>query len=1026
MAERIDIVVTERGSRVVKRNLDTIGASATVSGGAVRLLATSLSLLGGALVLRNAVQTMADFGQAMSTVRAIAQATQSQFVSLRTEAARLGSTTRFTATQAAEGMLFLARAGFDTNEILGSITGTLQLAQAGALDLGRAADIASNILQGFRLEITETARVVDVLALAANSSNTNVQQLGDAMKFVAPIAAGLGVSIEETTAGISALSNAGLQGSIAGTGLRRVLAELETPGKKTRAIFDDLGVSTESVRTSSVGLIGALRRLRKAGIDAGLSFEIFGQRGGPAFEVLVSSIPDIARFNLEFQKAGGTVARIAAIMDDNLNGALLRVKSAAEAVTLAVGAIGADSALTSSLNSLAFLLRALAKSISLLVAAFAGLAVVFAPKIFTSVAARLTGVAVAAVSLRTILAGLTRVGGALLAGALGVFLSPVRLGRIAFRLFGITGAATALTAGLTGAAFAARLLGRALVYGAIIEGIFFLIRVFKDLNAVVQATEATWGDAAAVASDRFVNTVIGAFLALGRVLGGLTLALLDPVIAGFSEVGNQVVDLLLGRVSTLEAAAAVGRAVANAFTDSVEKTIDETGDLLTRRYVRIASDAQLAFFGEASRQPRGSESPFLPPIPEDNEAKIKRSIALTKEETRAFNALRDELDPVGAARRRIVEDILLLNKARASGLITQEQQIALSRSLHASLEDELHPMRAITRELVRSKNLRNLNIEQRRVEGEVLRVVDSYRLRGITLTEREIEKLRELYVARNVTVEQLQRERQVYGSLQSPLKQYEQQLEAITAVLKQYPELWSQAAQAFEDARLKFLDSQTDFGSGIQRGLIRLNREFTDTASLAEQALSGAFRRSSDVLTEFLTKGKASFKDFINSLLEDLVRLAAKQFLGNLFAGVLGGIGGSSSLTSIFGFRDGGLVQAMQSGGLVRGQGTGRSDSIPARLSNNEFVVNSQATRRNLPELERINSGAGPSPSTYVYVIDQRTDPESEAAEVEQSTGPNGEEIIRVIIRDTARELVGNGDLDRQMHQRYNLKPALG
>ena len=241
-----------------------------------RLRGILAAALGGAAVIagvRRTVQTLATFEQQMSTVRGITQATGVEFQSLREEAAQLGATTRFSATQAAEGMIFLSRAGFDTGEVLESVDDTLRLAQAGALDLGRAADIASNVLQGFRLQTSDAGRVVDVLALAANSANTNVEQLGDALKFVAPVAAGLGVSIEETSAAISVLSNNGLQATLAGTGLRRVLSELESPSKMTERILSSLGVTANEVTISQVGLTNAVRRLAEASITTGQAWK---------------------------------------------------------------------------------------------------------------------------------------------------------------------------------------------------------------------------------------------------------------------------------------------------------------------------------------------------------------------------------------------------------------------------------------------------------------------------------------------------------------------------------------------------------------------------------------------------------------------------------------------------------------------------------------------------------------------------------------------------------------------------------
>ena len=228
--EQLVIRVSEKGTLVVKRNLDGLGKSAQKAGGGVKLLRTALGALAAVGIAQGIAQgtrLLADFSQTMSTVRGVANATEEQFGALRDEAKRLGETTRFSASEAAEGMLFLSRAGFTAEESMASIGDTLKLAQVGALDLGTAADIASNVLAGFRGDTSQLASVIDVLAKAANSSNTNVQQLGQGLKFVAPVAAGLGVSIEETSAAIGTLSDAGLQATLAGTGLRKIMATLE-------------------------------------------------------------------------------------------------------------------------------------------------------------------------------------------------------------------------------------------------------------------------------------------------------------------------------------------------------------------------------------------------------------------------------------------------------------------------------------------------------------------------------------------------------------------------------------------------------------------------------------------------------------------------------------------------------------------------------------------------------------------------------------------------------------------------------
>ena len=377
--ERIQIIVTETGSRIVRRNIAGIGASATSASSAVATLRNALLTLGVIQGIRVAIRTMAEFEQAISTVRAVSGATALQFQELSDAARELGATTRFTATQAAEGLLFLARAGFTVDEQLETIRGTLLLAQAGALDLGRAADIASNVLRGFRLNTDQTARVVDVLALAANRSNTNVGQLGDALKFVAPIASGLGISLEETVSAVGALSDAGLQASIAGTGLRRVLAELESPAKKNRDILRQIGLELAEYRPSVVGAAEAVQRLRDAGIGAGDAFEIFGQRGGPAFEVLSSTLPRIRQLTDILNQAEGTVEDIAEIMDANLNGALLRVRSAIEAVVLSFSQGALSSGLQTILNRIAQGTRFLAANIEIVQGLVAGLATATLP-----------------------------------------------------------------------------------------------------------------------------------------------------------------------------------------------------------------------------------------------------------------------------------------------------------------------------------------------------------------------------------------------------------------------------------------------------------------------------------------------------------------------------------------------------------------------------------------------------------------------------------------------------------------------
>lgn len=391
------------------RSFNTIGAASRSMASSLRTSALALASVAGATA---GVRVLADFAQAMSTVAAVTQATETQFASLEKKARELGASTRFSATQAAEGMLYLARAGFDTDQVLGSIEGTLQLAQAGNLDLGRAADIASNVLQGFRLEVAETARVVDVMALAANSSNTDVVQLGEAMKYAGPIAAGLGVGIEDTAAAVSALSDAGLQGSMAGTGLRRVMIGLEKQSKQGEQVLAKYGLTMKDVSISATGsLANSLDLLADKGVNTADAIALFGLRGGPAFEVLQSSIPKVRELADAYDEAGGTAERIADVMDKNLNGALLATKSRLEELILALGDAGAEDGLVIALEGLQALLTVTAENADILGVALVALAV----RAVLPLAAAALGKALPAIaSLRTALGLLTVQGGAAL------------------------------------------------------------------------------------------------------------------------------------------------------------------------------------------------------------------------------------------------------------------------------------------------------------------------------------------------------------------------------------------------------------------------------------------------------------------------------------------------------------------------------------------------------------------------------------------------------------------------------------
>lgn len=271
-----------------------------------------------------AVKTFSDFEAGMNKVRAVSGATGEQFEALTAQARALGASTKFTAKEASEGMGFLAMAGFEVNEIMSALPATLDLAAAGGMELGRAADHVSNIMQGFQIEASKTGDIADILTKTFTSSNTSLEQLGEAMSYAAPIAHGFGQSIETASAAIGILSDAGIQSSRAGTGLGQILALL---AKKS----DQVGVAVFDSSGKMRDFADILEDIQKRGMTAKEVVTIFGQRAGPAMQVLLGRGADALReFRGELETAGGTTKKTAETMMEGIQGAFIELKSATQ------------------------------------------------------------------------------------------------------------------------------------------------------------------------------------------------------------------------------------------------------------------------------------------------------------------------------------------------------------------------------------------------------------------------------------------------------------------------------------------------------------------------------------------------------------------------------------------------------------------------------------------------------------------------------------------------------------------------
>jgi TP901 family phage tail tape measure protein len=295
-------------------------------------------------VITKSVQTAAEFEQSMANVKAISQATGDEFERLRNQALQLGATTKFTAAQTADAQALLAQAGFKTNEIIASLPGVLSLAAAGQTDLATTADIASSALNGFRLNAEETARVADVLAKSSIDTNADVTDLGMALKYIAPVAASMGVSIEEAVAAIGELSNAGIKGEMAGTQLRAMLLALASPSDEAAGYMEKLGVSIadSAGNIKPLGVVigeleGAFSRLTQVQ-QADVAATLVGREAASGFLTLISQgKTTLDNYTASLQDAGGTAAEVAGVQMDTLKGATLELQAAFEASGIAIG-----------------------------------------------------------------------------------------------------------------------------------------------------------------------------------------------------------------------------------------------------------------------------------------------------------------------------------------------------------------------------------------------------------------------------------------------------------------------------------------------------------------------------------------------------------------------------------------------------------------------------------------------------------------------------------------------------------------
>ena len=317
------IKLLKRESDAFKRSMTTLASSATVAFAAVAGKALSMA---------------AGYDAAMRSVQAKTQASAEDMKLLTAQSREMGRTTVHSATEAARGQAFLAQAGFDVNEIMSALPATLALATAGELGLAEAADIASNVVSGFRLEVDQTGRVSDVLAKSAASANTSVAEMGAAMAKAAPSAASAGWSLEQTAAAIGVLADNAIKGEEGGTLLKTMLAKLAPTTGATAKKLNQLGIEVHTATGRVKPLDEILQALAPHTDNTGLMFELLGTRGANAGLILGSLAEgEFDQLTKALEDSEGAAQRMADTMSGGLWGALKKFQSIAESAFISFG-----------------------------------------------------------------------------------------------------------------------------------------------------------------------------------------------------------------------------------------------------------------------------------------------------------------------------------------------------------------------------------------------------------------------------------------------------------------------------------------------------------------------------------------------------------------------------------------------------------------------------------------------------------------------------------------------------------------
>ena len=312
------------------KNIATKGVSAIF----VALTAVSSAIIGCGTA---AVNVGSSFESAMDKVSAISGATGEDLEALTGKAKEMGATTKFSASESAEALQYMAMAGWQTEDMLEGISGIMSLSAADGLDLATTSDIVTDALTAFGLQAKDSGHFADVLAKASSSANTNVSMLGESFKYVAPLAGTMGYSVEDVSIALGLMANASVKGSMAGTSLKTALANLSAPTKNMKEVMDKYKISITDANDATLPLIDVIKELREkfGGLSeaeqTAAASTLFGKEAMSGMLAIINaSDKDFDNLVENINDSKDAAEIMAKTMQDNLQGQITILRSALE------------------------------------------------------------------------------------------------------------------------------------------------------------------------------------------------------------------------------------------------------------------------------------------------------------------------------------------------------------------------------------------------------------------------------------------------------------------------------------------------------------------------------------------------------------------------------------------------------------------------------------------------------------------------------------------------------------------------